>query len=221
MKGIIFDMDGTMVDNMMVHHRAWQKELAALGLNMPLEEVKEKVHGVNTEILERLFGDRFTPAERQQISDKKEAAYREIFKSELRLVDGLAALLKELHSAGIPMAIGTAAPAENVDFVLDQLNIRHYFQSVCHAGSVSQGKPHPEIFIKAAQGMGLAPNNCLVFEDSVTGAETAKRAEATAIIVTTTHAPEEFSDFDHIHQFIPDFTEIDLPYLRQAFRFNR
>ena len=62
MKGIIFDMDGTMVDNMMTHHRAWQRKLASLGLEMPLEEVREKVHGVNTEILERLFGDRFTPA---------------------------------------------------------------------------------------------------------------------------------------------------------------
>jgi len=90
MKGIIFDMDGTMVDNMMIHHRAWQKQLASLGLEMSLEEVQEKIHGVNHEILERLFGDRFTPAERLQIANAKEAAYREIFLPELQLIDGLA-----------------------------------------------------------------------------------------------------------------------------------
>ena len=217
MKGIIFDMDGTMVDNMMVHHRAWQRELAELGLKMSLEEVKEKIHGVNTEILERLFGDRFSPDERVQISQKKEAAYREIFKSDLKLVDGLPELLDELKSADIPMAIGTAAPEENANFVLDELNLRHYFRAVYHAGSVQNGKPHPEIFIKAASGMNLDVKDCLVFEDSVTGAETAKRAGTTAIIVTTTHGPDEFAHFNHIHQFVSDFRGINLGYLKNVF----
>ncbi len=79
MKGIIFDMDGTMVDNMMVHHRAWQRKLAQLGLDMTLEEVMESIHGVNTEILARLFGDRFTPEDCKRIAWEKEYEYRQIF----------------------------------------------------------------------------------------------------------------------------------------------
>lgn len=209
-KGIIFDMDGTMVDNMMVHHRAWQKKLAELGLDMSIEEIKEKVHGINEEILERLFGDRFTPAERKQISWEKEAAYREIFLPNLQLVPGLPDFLEELKAAKIPMAVGTAAPPENVDFVLDNLQLQHYFKGIFHAKNVSKGKPDPEIFEKAAASMNLLPSDCLIFEDSVTGAETAKRANARSIIVTTSHTEDEFRHFDNIIRFIDNYVGIEL-----------
>ena len=201
-------MDGTMVDNMMTHHRAWQRKLAALGLELSLEEVREKIHGINTEILERLFGSRFTPEERARISNEKEAEYRRIFRGELHLVDGLPEFLEALAAAGIPMAIGTAAPPENVDFVLDELNIRHYFRGVFHAGSVSRGKPDPEIFEKAAGSMGLPARDCLVFEDSPTGAEAALRAGSPAIILTTTHHEAEFREFPNVKKFIPDFSSL-------------
>ena len=207
-------MDGTMVDNMMTHHRAWQRKLASLGLEMPLEEVREKVHGVNTEILERLFGDRFTPEERLRISEEKEAEYRRIFREELRLVSGLPEFLDELKAAGIPMAVGTAAPPENVDFVMDELSIRHYFKGVFHAGSVSKGKPDPEIFEKAAESMGLQAKDCIVFEDSPTGAEAARRAGSPTVILTTTHEESEFQGFPNVKKFIPDFSEVTVDRVR-------
>ncbi len=213
-KGIIFDMDGTMVDNMMVHHRAWQRKLAELGLEMTLPEVKEKIHGINEEILERLFGDRFTPGQRRQIAEEKEAAYREIFLPELRLVDGLPAFLDQIKAAGLPMAIGTAAPPENAHFVIEHLDLHDYFSGVFHAQSVAKGKPDPEIFEKAAGSMGLSAAECLIFEDSLTGAEAARRANARAVIVTTTHAREEFDHFDHIIRFIRDFNGLALDSLR-------
>ncbi|RME99866.1 MAG: HAD family phosphatase [Bacteroidetes bacterium] len=218
-KGIIFDMDGTMVDNMMVHHRAWQHKLAELGLNMSIEEVKEKIHGVNEEILARLFGERFTPDERQQIAWEKEEAYRNIYRPELRLIDGLAAFLDEVKAAGIPMAIGTAAPPENTDFVLDTLELRPYFEGVFHSKSVRKGKPDPEIFELAAASMGLAARDCLIFEDSVTGAEAAKRAGAQVVIVTTTHAVEEFAGYAHILQFIANYEALNRELLN--FSINR
>ncbi|MDH3649835.1 MAG: HAD family phosphatase [Saprospiraceae bacterium] len=208
MKGIIFDMDGTMVDNMMVHHRAWQAQFNSLGIEMTLEEVREKVHGINHEILKRLFGDRFSTEERNEISAAKEAAYRTLFLKELKLVDGLPDFLEECHANNIPMAIGSAAPPENVDFVIDHLAIRHFFQGIMHAKSVEQGKPNPEIFEKAAATMGLSAHDCLIFEDSVTGAETARRAGAPTIILTTTHAAEEFNAFSNVLRCISDFTKI-------------
>lgn len=203
-------MDGTMVDNMMVHHRIWQQVLNDLGLNWSIDKVKAEVHGVNTEILKRLFGDKYSDEERLEISNRKEATYRDYFKTRLKLIDGLSAFLEHLHQANIPMAIGTAAPADNANFVLDTLNIRHYFKGIFHAGSVTKGKPNPEIFLKAAASLDLKPEDCLVFEDSVSGAATAKNAGCQAIIVTTTHQPEEFVHFDHILQFVNDFTEVDL-----------
>lgn len=215
MKGIIFDMDGTMVDNMMVHHRAWQRQLRELGLEMSLDEVKEKIHGVNEEILWRLFGERLSANERREIAAAKEAAYRSIFADELALLPGLLSLLEELKAAGIPMAIGTAAPPENVDFVLDGLGLRPYFVAVYHAHSVQKGKPDPEIFALGADAMGVSLADCIVFEDSVTGAEAARRAGSKAIIVTTTHAEAEFAAFDHILAFIKDYQGVTLDALMQ------
>ncbi len=79
MKALLFDMDGTMIDNMMVHHRAWQHELRENGIDWPLDRVKEEIHGVNEEILLRLFGDQFTAADRKRVAAAKEAAYRRIY----------------------------------------------------------------------------------------------------------------------------------------------
>ena len=96
MKAVIFDMDGTMVDNMMIHHKAWQRKLNEYGLNLSLEEVKESIHGVNHEILKRLFGNRFNDKERIRISSEKEAEYRNIFADSLHLVKGLPEFLELL-----------------------------------------------------------------------------------------------------------------------------
>jgi beta-phosphoglucomutase family hydrolase len=204
-KGVIFDLDGTMVDNMMIHHRAWQRKLAELGLDFTIEEVKEKVHGVNDEILIRLFRDRFNAEQRQQIADEKEAAYREIFLPEIKLIAGLPAFLEQLKEAGIPLAIGTAAPADNMNFVLDELQLRPYFRAAFHAGDVRQGKPHPEIFQKAAAALDLSADDCLVFEDSPTGIEAARRAGSKAVAITTTHLMAEFKHLPHVIRCVPNY----------------
>jgi beta-phosphoglucomutase len=203
--GFLFDMDGTMVNNMMVHHRAWQIKLKELDLDLTLEEVRQTIHGKNEEILERLFGDRFTPAERAHHAWDKEARYREVFRDSLALVPGCMEFLEAAHAKGIPMAIGTAAPAENVNFVLDTLNIGHFFKGVIHAGLVKKGKPDPQVFKIAAATMGLLAEQCLVFEDSPTGVQTALNCGADAVVITTTHTPSEFAHFENVIRFVPDF----------------
>ena len=218
MKGIIFDMDGTMVDNMMVHHRAWQKQLALLGLSLSLEEVRRTIHGINTEILTRLFGNRFSMEEKLAISDQKEAAYRDIFEKELKLIDGLSDFLLNCKENGIPMAIGTAAPAENVNFVLDKLHLRPFFSGIFHAGDVTKGKPDPQIFLNAADSLGLSPSDCLVFEDSPTGAEAALRAGCKSIILTTTHTISEFNQFPNIISFANHFRELSVSSIKEMWK---
>ena len=198
-------MDGTMIDNMMIHHHAWQRKLASLGMDMSLEEVMEKAHGINEEIIERLFGDRFTPEDRRRISAEKEAEYREIYLPELTLIAGLEEFLDKLKAANFPMAVGTAAPPGNANFVVDNLKLSPYFKGIFHSRHVSIGKPHPEIFQKAAESMGLSPQDCVVFEDSPTGVETALNAGAKAIAITTTHTEEEFAKYSNVIMFIKDY----------------
>ena len=219
-KGILFDLNGTMIDDMMIHHKAWQKKLAEHGLDLSLEEVRQTIHGVNEEILERLFAHKYTVEERKQIAWEKEAAYREIFKPDLKLIDGLPAFLASLLHAGFPMAIGTAAPKENADFVLDELNMRSMFGALIHAGDVEKGKPNPEVFEKAASGIHLEAKDCLIFEDSPTGAEAAHNAGAPVVIITTTHTPEEFAHLPNVVHAMDDYKNIRLEKIGEDWKLN-
>ncbi len=205
----IFDMDGTMVDNMMTHHLGWQKTLAIYGLHLSMEEVMATCHGKNLEIIERLFPGKYTLAERQRISDEKESWYRSIFLPDLKLLPGLPELLEKAKKAGIPMGIGTAAPKANVEWALEHLQISPYFQSVVHADLVDKGKPDPEVFFKVADQLGIAYPDCLVFEDSPTGARTALNAGMKAIILTTTHQEDEFADIASVLECVQDYRGIE------------
>ena len=207
---LIFDMDGTMVDNMMTHHRGWQKTLAQYGLDLTLEEVMATCHGKNLEIIEKLFPGKYSRAEQERISSEKESWYRSIFLPDLRLLPGLAELLETAKAAGIPMGIGTAAPRANVDWALENLGIRHYFQAVIQGDDVDLGKPHPEVFFKVADRLGAPYGECLVFEDSPTGAKTALNAGMKAIILTTTHRADEFADIPSVLRCVSDFTGVDV-----------
>ncbi len=210
MKGIIFDIDGTLIDNMLVHHRAWQQQLRNLGLDYSLERVKEEIHGINTEILARLFGDRFNAEERARIAWEKEAAYREIYAPAIAPLPGLLSFLAQAKELGIPMAVATAGPPENCFFALESLGIQSHFSQVVHSDLVSRGKPDPEAFQLAADGLGLALTDCLVFEDSVTGAAAAANGHCPAVLITTTHNVEEFDHFDHILFFAPNYEGLQL-----------
>jgi beta-phosphoglucomutase len=196
---------------MMVHHRAWQQKLAELGLDYTLERVMEEIHGVNLEILERLFGDRFTHEERTQIAWDKEAAYRDIFAADFvaNIVPGALDFIRQAHELGIPMAIGTAGPKENAFFVIDRLGIRDLLGHIVHSGMVTKGKPHPEVFQQGADALGVDLKNCIIFEDSVTGAKAANNAGCPVVVLTTTHTEPEFRGLE-VADFRGDFRGLNL-----------
>jgi len=143
------------------------------------------------------------------IATEKELRYQSIFKGKVKLIEGLADFLNEAKKNNIPMAIGTAAPEINVNFFFEEMPIRSLFKEVVHSGMVEKGKPNPEVFLKCADAIGIAPKDCLVFEDSVSGAETAKNAGCKAIIITTTHKAEEFAHLDNIIGFVDNYTALD------------
>lgn len=209
-KAIIFDMDGTMVDNMMIHHHAWQQQLALEGLNFSLDEVIAHCHGKNLEILERLFGEKYNPEQRLAISNAKETIYRNIFASQLKAITGLEEVLRVAQQNNIAIGMGTAAQYANVDFVLDGLQLRSYFQTIVADIDVSRGKPHPEVFLTVASNLQIKPKNCLVFEDSPVGAAAAQNAGMKAIILGTTHQAHEFSSFGNVLKYIQNYQQIDI-----------
>ncbi|RSK50313.1 HAD family hydrolase [Hymenobacter rigui] len=209
MKAFLFDLNGTMIHDMDYHTRAWQQLLNEdLGGQFTREQVKLQMYGKNQEVLVRMFGpDRFTEEEMVSLALEKEKRYQEAYRPHLRLLPGLPEFLARAHQRGIPMAIGSAAIPFNIDFVLDTLNIRHYFAAIVSADDVTISKPHPETFLKAATQLGVVPTDCLVFEDVPKGAEAAINAGMRAVILTTTHEPAEFAHLPNILHFAPDYTD--------------
>ena len=209
MKAFIFDLNGTMINDMPYHTKAWQNLLNNdLGGNFTWDEVKPQMYGKNPEVLVRMFGpDRFTMDEMVKLSYEKEKKYQLEFLPHLELLPGLHSFLENAYQKGIPMAIGSAAIPFNIDFVLDNLNIRHYFKAIVSADDVVLSKPHPETFLKAAQLLNAEPADCLVFEDVPKGAEAAANAGMQAVVITTTHQPEEFAYLQNILHFAGDFND--------------
>ena len=209
MKAFIFDLNGTMVHDMEYHTRAWQQLFNEdLGGSFSWDEVKPQMYGKNREVLVRVFGpDRFTGEEMDRLGMEKERRYQQEFRPHLALLPGLRELLEQAHQRGIPMAIGSAAIPFNIDFVLDNLNIRHYFRAIVSADDVTVSKPNPEVFLRCAELLGVPPADCLVFEDVPKGAEAALNAGMKAIVLTTTHAEAEFAHLPNVLHFGPDYTD--------------
>lgn len=188
-QAFIFDMNGTMIDDMRYHEQAWYHILVN-ELKAPLtqEQVRHQIYGSSAEIFERVFGHgRFSKEEVDTISQAKEARYRVEFRPHLKLIEGLDAFLRKAKDAKILLAIGTAAPVPNIDFVLDNLSLRDYFPVVIGPDDVARSKPDPEVFVKAARRLGVDPEKCVVFEDVPKGIEAADRAGMKAVGVTAYH----------------------------------
>ena len=207
-KAFIFDMNGTMIDDMQFHERAWFDVLVnQLGLNMTREEVKSHMYGSNYELFGRVFGPgKFSKQEMDILSLQKEKRYQEEFLPELKLIKGLDTLLLRAKLNHIQMAIGTAAIPFNVDYVLDNLNIRPYFPVVITALDVPVSKPNPDVFLKAAEQCGVAPHQCIVFEDAPKGIEAARRAGMRAVGITSYHTAAELQN-ENVLCIVEDYTD--------------
>lgn len=190
-KGALFDMDGTLVDNTAVHVRAFEIFCDRYGI----EDWQQKLTTVfgmgNDDILQLIMPDEVSRKGVPALADEKEAIYREIYAPEIRPVEGLVDLLRRLRAAGIPCAVGSSGMKANVDFVLDTCNIREYFAAQVSGDMVSRCKPDPEIYLKAAKALGINPSECVIFEDAPAGIEAARRAGAGRIVALATTLPRE------------------------------
>jgi beta-phosphoglucomutase len=207
-KAVIFDMDGTMIDNMSFHKKAWDAFCEKYGLELTEEEFKEKISGhKNDKVFDLLFNKKCTPEEIADYTQEKEALYRKLYEPEIHEISGLSATLAACKEFGIPVAVATTAPRANREFGFKKLNLPIEFTAILGDEDSKKGKPDPEIYLKTAQKLDVAPNECLVFEDSPPGVESAKAAGMTVIALLTSHTKEELADADY---FIKDYTELVL-----------
>jgi len=184
---LVFDMDGVLVDSNPFHVKAWEIFNRRYGLETT-EAMRESMYGKrNDEIVRNYFGNQLAPEEVFARGAQKEELYRELVADRMEeiLMPGIRAFL-EFHRDD-PMAVASNAEPANVEFILDRAGLRHFFRAVVDGHQVRHPKPHPEVYLRTAELLGIAPGNCLVFEDSYSGVEAARAAGARVIGVLTTH----------------------------------
>ena len=216
-RAFIFDMDGTLVDNMRFHGEAWQKMLAENGIETDTRKFLVNTAGkTNREIIPNFFSDA-TEERLSELGLRKETLYRELYLPHRKVVAGAIEFLTKAESLGVKMAVATAAPVANMEFVLDGLDLRKYFQAIPTAADVSNGKPNPEIFLKSAEKLGIEPKHCLVFEDAVNGFEAAHCAGMKSIGVATVNQIEDILNLDSVVAAYDDFLNLEPTELIEKF----
>ncbi len=210
----IFDWDGTVVDSGRTHEFTWRELARRHGLAL-FPNFFEKTFGTrNLDIITKMLKWTSDVSEAQALSDEKERLYREIvLEHGVPQISGVEKFLAGLNDAGIKCAVGSSTPMKNLDVTVAKLGFGKYFQAYAASEDVSRGKPAPDVFLVAAQRLGVAPANCLVFEDSVAGIKAGVAAGMKTAAVCTTH-PADFwrnarSDIAaKTDIIIDDFTEI-------------
>jgi HAD superfamily hydrolase (TIGR01509 family) len=193
MRAAIFDLDGTIVDNMPVHAEAFSIFAQRHGLaSLSLDDRKRLDGRRNKEIFPDLFGRALTDEEQVRYADEKEALYRELSAGRLEPVNGLIALLDRLDAHRIPVAIATSAPPENVIHTLAELRLDSRITRIVRGDQVPRGKPFPDVFLAAAERLGVAPRECVAFEDAPVGVAAARAAGMKTVAVANSFTPEVF-----------------------------
>lgn len=198
-KAVIFDLDGTLLDNNSYHLKSWLEYLKNIGRDISEEEYNANINGrTNTDVIKYIYQKEMPDEEILKYTLEKEAMYRELYKPFIKPITGLINFLEILQQKKMPMAIATSGIQPNIDFMFEEVPIRQYFKEVVNSSHITKGKPDPEIYLKTASLLNIPPKNCLVFEDAVVGIKSAKAAGMKVIAVATTQTKEELSIADMI-----------------------
>jgi beta-phosphoglucomutase len=184
-------MDGVLVDSGEAHYQAWCELGKEVGKLHPREFFQRTFGMHNREIIPLWLGDRVPPEELERLSVLKEALYRKIAARTLVPMDGILDLIDALRDDGFLLGVGTSGFRENVKLVLKVMGRPECFDAIVTGEDIREGKPDPEVFLKAAQQLGLPAGRCAVVEDAPQGVAAALAAGARAVAVTSTRRPEE------------------------------
>ena len=215
---IIFDMDGVLVDSNPFHLRKWIDVFRAHEIPFDEQELPKIIMGpANDSIFRRFLGNDLTPEQLAELGEELEQNFRREIGPHARAFPGVRLFVEECHAHGIAMAVASAAIAKNVNFLVSALGLRDYFRAMMTANEITHPKPHPEIYLKTANRLGVEPAGCLVFEDSFVGIEAAKRAGMICVAIASTFPAEDLRRETHADLILPSFEAVSLQTVHQFF----
>jgi len=203
--GVIFDMDGVLVDSAEPHFKSWQLLAAENGGTVTREQFSSTFGRQNNDIIPMLFGA-VDAARLRQLADRKEELYRELVRHDTPVLAGAVELVRALHDDGIRLAVGSSGPLANIELVLRAMGVRDCISVIVSGDDVTRGKPDPQVFSLACEGMGLPAANCAVIEDAPVGVQAARAAGAKAVAVLTYHPASSFEGADCVVERLADLT---------------
>lgn len=206
--GVIFDMDGVLVDTGWAHRQAWFDVAAVEGLPMS-DEFFRSTFGMQNAAILPMLRPGISQDDVKRLSVWKERRYREVAKARPDLAPGAKALLEDLKRHGFRLAIGSSAPPENLDVFWDAHSLADYFDARVTSEQVTESKPSPQTFLRAAEKLGLAPARCAVVEDAVQGVQAGRAGGMRVVAVTTTHGRDELADADYVVGGLADLKASD------------
>ncbi|HTV01430.1 MAG TPA: HAD family phosphatase [Luteitalea sp.] len=193
-RAVVFDLDGTLVDNMALHAQAFSSFAEAHQLPPLTMDLRRRIDGKrNSEIFPMLFEREMTMDEVLAFEEEKEGAYRQLSRGRLVPVRGALTLLAALEAHGIPVAVATSAPLKNVAHTLAETGLDVRLPIVARGDEVARGKPFPDVFALAAERLQVPATECLAFEDAPIGVAAAHAAGMTVVAVATTFSDEQFN----------------------------
>ncbi len=206
-KAVIFDKDGVVIDSGRLHYEKWKKTLANFDKKLKLDFYKKNIAGRSApENIKRHFPD-LSGEDIAKLLSEQIDFITTMFDTYVTLVPGVVSFLSELKKHNVKVAMATSSRIASTDIALDRFALRSFFQSIVTADDVQFAKPNPEIYLKAAERLGVKPGDCVVFEDSYLGVESAKKANMKVILVMTSHSRKDIPSVD---MAIKDFTHINV-----------
>lgn len=209
-RAVVWDMDGVIADTAPYHFRAWVEAFRQRGVEFTEADFQRSFGQRNDNIIRGILGQETTDAEIAAMSTDKEATFRKLARHKLRALPGALELLQSLRESGGKIALASSTPPENITLVIGELGIKDYFQAIVSGRDVTRGKPDPQVFLLAAQELGVPLDRCVVVEDAVAGVAAAKRAGMACIAVTNTHPRESLHEADLIVDSLEEMTVDDI-----------
>jgi len=193
--GVIFDMDGVLIDSYKAHYLSWKRMLGRHGLDITENQFASTFGRTNQDILVHLFPF-IDVKDYDALAEEKEEIFLEIIRNDFLEMEGAGELVSALHEAGALLAIGSSAPKENIQTVLEMMPGGEFFGTVTCGDEITRGKPDPEVFLKTAEKLNLPPQKCIVVEDAPAGVRAGKSAGCGVVALAGTVSRDRLLEAD-------------------------